>query len=64
MSTVSNERFTSTTRVIMTHREVDGRRRVARLDAHHARLDLGRRTEVVAADLEQLVHLGQQLRVD
>ena len=32
--------------------EVDGRRRVARLQTDHARLHLGRRPEVVLADLK------------
>ena len=43
---------------------VDGRRRILGLDAHHARLDLGRRPEVVLADLHQVVDARQQLRVD
>jgi len=43
--------------------KVDWRRWIVRRDAHDRRLDLGRRSKVVAADLEHVSDLGEQLRV-
>eukprot|EP01137_Pigoraptor_chileana_P036921 Opistho-2@33260 len=44
--------------------KVDGRRRVAGLQAHNARLNLGRGAEVVLAHLHEVVHPREQLCVD
>lgn len=43
--------------------EVDLGGRVARLDAHDGAVHFGRRAEVVAADFEEVVHSGEELRV-
>jgi len=44
--------------------EVDRRRRVVGLDADNRRLDLGRRSEVVLADLDQVINFTEQLCVE
>lgn len=44
--------------------EVDRRRWITRLNAHHTRFDLWRRPEVVLAHFHQHVHTRQQLRID
>lgn len=44
--------------------EIDGRRRVPRLDADHPGLHFGGRPEIVAADSHELVYLCKQLCID